>query len=107
MAERTRSWSLPLNTPVIKIEDMNSQAQMGAAQHMAQGGGGGGAQPLNLEKIAGQGGADAGDDDDMPDLEPTEEETGEVDESGLDPKDIELVMKQVCWLHRPFHCAVY
>jgi len=76
-----------------KIEDVNSQAQMGAAQQLAQGGGGGG-PPSSLEKITG-GGADADDDDDMPELEAPEEESGTVDEAGLDPKDIELVMTQV------------
>ncbi|KZS99083.1 nascent polypeptide-associated complex, alpha subunit [Sistotremastrum niveocremeum HHB9708] len=72
-----------------KIEDVNSQAQLSAAQQLSQGG-----QSLgvsNTGKAAATGGDD---DDDMPDLEPAEEE-GEVDETGVDPKDIELVMTQV------------
>ncbi|KAH8117373.1 hypothetical protein DFH11DRAFT_1006701 [Phellopilus nigrolimitatus] len=75
-----------------KIEDVNQQAQLSAAQQLAQSGGaslGGGAVP-SLEKS----GAGDDDDDDMPELEATEED-GPVDETGLDPKEIELVMAQV------------
>ncbi|PPR03938.1 hypothetical protein CVT26_001143 [Gymnopilus dilepis] len=72
-----------------KIEDMNSQAQMSAAQQLASGAGGGAAQTLEQ---SGAGGDD--DDDDIPDLEAPEEE-GPVDETGVDPKDIDLVMQQV------------
>ncbi|KZP24824.1 nascent polypeptide-associated complex, alpha subunit [Athelia psychrophila] len=71
-----------------KIEDMNSQSQMSAAQQLAQGGGG-----LDLEQSGG-GGGDDDDDDDMPDLEAPEDE-GPVDETGVDAKDIELVVTQV------------
>jgi len=75
-----------------KIEDMNSQAQMSAAQQLAQGGGAGGVPGLDNSGIGGEG--DDDDDDDMPDLEAPEEE-GPVDETGVDPKDIDLVMAQV------------
>jgi len=71
-----------------KIEDMNSQSQLSAAQQLAQGAG-----VTDLEH-SGAGGADDDDDDDMPDLEAPEEE-GPVDETGVDPKDIDLVMTQV------------
>ncbi|KZT57470.1 nascent polypeptide-associated complex, alpha subunit [Calocera cornea HHB12733] len=71
-----------------KIEDLNSQAQLNAAQQLSQ---------------AAKSGADEEDDDEVPTLEPAEEtkkeepeeEEGEVDETGVDPKDIELVMSQV------------
>ncbi|KAJ3726069.1 NAC domain-containing protein, partial [Lentinula raphanica] len=68
-----------------KIEDMNAQNQM-AAQQLS---GAGGADIPNLES-SGAG----GDDDEIPELEPAEEE-GPVDETGIDPKDIDLVMSQV------------
>ncbi|KII88627.1 hypothetical protein PLICRDRAFT_141044 [Plicaturopsis crispa FD-325 SS-3] len=76
-----------------KIEDMNSQAQLNAAQQL------GGGIP-NLDSGAGEGGAeDDDDDDDIPDLEAPAggeaEDEGEVDETGVDPKDIELVVTQV------------
>jgi NACalpha-BTF3-like transcription factor len=66
-----------------KIEDMNAQAQLSAAQQLGAGGGFGNA--------ASKAPAAA---DDAPPAEPVEEE-GEVDETGVDPKDIELVMAQV------------
>jgi nascent polypeptide-associated complex subunit alpha len=72
-----------------KIEDMNSQAQMSAAQQLQAGAGGG--MP-NLANSGANGEED--DDDDIPELEAPEEE-GLVDESGVDPKDIDLVMAQV------------
>ncbi|RPD66209.1 nascent polypeptide-associated complex, alpha subunit [Lentinus tigrinus ALCF2SS1-7] len=72
-----------------KIEDMNSQAQLSAAQHLASGAGAG--MP-NLQS-SGVGGGDD-DDDDIPELEAVEED-GNVDETGVDPKDIELVIQQV------------
>jgi len=74
-----------------KIEDVNSQAQMSAAQQLAQSGGASAAAPT-IEKSGV--GADADDDDDMPDLEAPEDD-GPLDETGLDPKEIELVMTQV------------
>jgi nascent polypeptide-associated complex subunit alpha len=69
---------------------MNSQAQMSAAQQLATGGqNDGGAR---LESVDPSGGDD--DEDDIPDLEAPEDD-GPVDETGVDPKDIELVMAQV------------
>jgi NACalpha-BTF3-like transcription factor len=69
------------------MEDMNQQ-QMAAAQ--GYGGGGGGMPTLQQSGVAG--GDD--DDEDVPELEPAEEE-GPVDETGVEAKDIELVMQQV------------
>jgi len=70
-----------------KIEDMNSQAQLSAAQQLASGG--------NAAPSLEQSGVDAeDDDDDIPDLEAPEDD-GPVDETGVDPKDIDLVMQQV------------
>lgn len=68
---------------------MNSQAQLSAAQQLAASGGGG---TTSLEE-SGAGGDDD-DDDDIPDLEAPEED-GPLDETGVDPKDIDLVMAQV------------
>jgi len=70
-----------------KNEDMNSQGPVPTAQQLANAGG----DMPNLESLGVSGGDD---DDDIPELEPAEEE-GEVDESGIDPKDIDLVMTQV------------
>ena len=70
-----------------KVEDMNSSAQLNAAQQLASSGANAGGVP-NLE-ASGQ-----NDDDDIPELEAVEEE-GPVDETGVDPKDIELVIQQV------------
>ena len=64
---------------------MNAQAQLSAAQQLAPGGFGGNAASK----------APAASGDDVPSLEPAEEEEGEIDETGVDPKDIELVMAQV------------
>lgn len=78
---------------------MNSQAQLSAAQQLAASGGAGAG---NLEE-SGVGGDDD-DDDDIPDLEAPEED-GPLDETGVDPKDIDLVMAQVRFLlmSRIFH----
>ena len=66
---------------------MNSQAQLSAAQQLASGG--------NAAPSLEQSGADVeDDDDDIPDLEAPEDD-GPVDETGVDPKDIDLVMQQV------------
>ncbi|KAF9533540.1 NAC domain-containing protein [Crepidotus variabilis] len=73
-----------------KVEDMNSQSQLGAAQQLAAGGGGGGGGDINLAEGVGE----DNDDDELPDLEAPEDD-GPVDETGVDPKDIELVMTQV------------
>ena len=64
---------------------MNSTAQLSAAQQLASSGSS--AVP-NLESSG------AADDDEVPELEAVEEE-GPVDETGVEPKDIELVMQQV------------
>ncbi|KAI0079902.1 nascent polypeptide-associated complex, alpha subunit [Panus rudis PR-1116 ss-1] len=72
-----------------KVEDMNSAAGLGAASQLASGGG---ANIPNLQS-AGAGAGDD-DDDDIPELEAVEEE-GPVDETGIEPKDIELVVQQV------------
>ena len=72
-----------------QIEDMNSQAQLSAAQHLASGAGAG---VPNIQS-SGVGGGDD-DDDDIPELEAVEED-GNIDETGVDPKDIELVIQQV------------
>jgi len=71
-----------------KIEDMNSQAQVSAAQQLAAGGGG----VTGLEESGAAGEED--DDDDIPELEAPEDD-GPVDETGVDAKDIDLVMAQV------------
>ena len=63
---------------------MNSAAQLGAAQQLASSG----ATMPNLESSG------AADDDEVPELEVVEEE-GPVEETGVDPKDIELVIQQV------------
>ncbi|TFK72199.1 nascent polypeptide-associated complex, alpha subunit [Pluteus cervinus] len=69
-----------------KIEDMNSQAQLSAAQQLASSASAG---PPALEKSAPH-----EDEDDIPELEAPEDD-GQIDETGVDPKDIELVMGQV------------
>ncbi|EIW85057.1 nascent polypeptide-associated complex, alpha subunit [Coniophora puteana RWD-64-598 SS2] len=74
-----------------RVEDMNSQAQMSAAQQLASGG----AAPGGVSALENSGaGADGDDDEDIPDLEAPEDDSP-VDETGVDPKDIELVMAQV------------
>ncbi|KAF9566238.1 nascent polypeptide-associated complex, alpha subunit, partial [Agrocybe pediades] len=72
-----------------KIEDMNSQAQLSAAQQLSSGGAGA-AQTLEESGAGGQG----DNDDEVPELEAPEDD-GPVDETGIDPKDIDLVMQQV------------
>merc|ERR1711998_94072 len=62
-----------------KIEDLSAQAQASAAQQFA--GDKGGASGIDKD--------DAG-----PSVEEVEDE-GEIDESGIEPKDIDLVMSQV------------
>ena len=66
---------------------MNSQAQLSAAQQLASSG--------NAAPSLDQSGAEVGDDDDdIPDLEAPDDD-GPVDETGVDAKDIDLVMQQV------------
>lgn len=69
---------------------MNAQAQLSAAQQLASGG-----APAGLTNLESSGAAAEGDEeDDIPELEAPDED-GQVDETGVDPKDIELVMAQV------------
>mmetsp|Transcript_99377 Transcript_99377/g.281271 ORF Transcript_99377/g.281271 Transcript_99377/m.281271 type:complete len:192 (-) Transcript_99377:1-576(-) len=63
-----------------KIEDLTAQQQASAAQQFTQG------VPEAAAAAAGGGGGDAKVD---------EVEEGDVDDSGIEPKDIELVMSQV------------
>ena len=72
------------------MEDMNAQAQLSAAQQLAASGAGSAAPRETV-------GVDKGGDneDDVPELEAPEDDDGPVDETGVDPKDIELVMTQV------------
>lgn len=72
-----------------QIEDMNSSAQLSAAQHLASSGAG---VSTLAEKPAG---GDNEEDDDLPELEAAAEDEGPVDETGVDPKDIDLVIQQV------------
>lgn len=70
---------------------MNAQAQLSTAQQLGSGGG----APAGLTSLESSGVAAEGDeDDDIPELEAVEED-GPLDETGVDPKDIELVMAQV------------
>ncbi|KAI6150556.1 NAC domain-containing protein [Pisolithus tinctorius] len=73
-----------------KIEDMNSQAQLSAAQHLSSGA----AAANNVSTLESSGAAVEADEDDIPNLEAPEDD-GPVDETGVDVKDIELVMNQV------------
>ncbi|SRR6266404_3419918 len=71
------------------MEDMNAQAQLSAAQQLAASGAG---STAGLENSGVRKGSD--NDDEVPELEALEDD-GPVDETGVDPKDIELVMAQV------------
>jgi nascent polypeptide-associated complex subunit alpha len=73
------------------MEDMNAQAQLSAAQQQLTASGAGSAAPLETGEAAGKGGDN---DDDVPELEAPEDD-GPIDETGVDPKDIELLMAQV------------
>jgi nascent polypeptide-associated complex subunit alpha len=68
---------------------MNSQAQLSAAQQLA--GGQGALQTLD-DSVVGE----VDDDDEIPELEAAEEDVP-IDETGVDPKDIDIVMAQVCF----------
>ena len=70
------------------MEDPNAQAQL-SAQQLASG-----EEHKHDHDHDDHDHAHDDDDDDVPELEETEE-SGEVDETGVDPKDIELVMAQV------------
>ena len=71
------------------MEDMNAQAQLSAAQQLATSGTGS-ATALETSEV-GKGGDN---EEDVLELEGHEDD-GPVDETGVDPKDIELVMTQV------------
>merc|ERR1711972_680843 len=64
-----------------KIEDLSAQAQASAAQQFT-------AAPEATD-------ASKGDDADTAKIEEIDDDAGEVDEAGIEPKDIELVMSQV------------
>ncbi|KAJ7219153.1 nascent polypeptide-associated complex alpha subunit [Mycena pura] len=70
-----------------KIEDMTSQAQLSAAQQYSAAG-----ATTNIEKAGGA--DDEDDDDDIPELEAPDDDAA-LDETGVEAKDIELVMAQV------------
>lgn len=67
---------------------MNSHAQLSAAQQLASSA----ANTTAIESAAA--GATGDDDDEPPELKEVEDD-GPVDETGVDPKDIDLVMQQV------------
>ncbi|KAI3647757.1 hypothetical protein MP228_007978 [Amoeboaphelidium protococcarum] len=73
-----------------RIEDMSGASQAQAAQNfMAEGNSSAAAEAV--QALAGEG---ASKDEDVPELEEVEEDNGApVDESGIEAKDIELVMK--------------
>jgi len=66
-----------------KIEDLSAQAQASAAEKFTKQAAG--------DALEGTAAAAANE----PTVEEVEEEDGEVDESGIEPKDVELVMSQV------------
>lgn len=67
---------------------MNTQAQLSASQQLQSSG------PGVTPTLEDSGAGADDDDDDIPDLEAAEED-GPLDETGVDPKDIDLVMQQV------------
>jgi nascent polypeptide-associated complex subunit alpha len=71
------------------MEDMNSQGHLGATQPLGAGGAGS-TTALDTSRV----GKGSDNPDDIPELE-TPEDDGPVDETGVDPKEIELVMAQV------------
>jgi nascent polypeptide-associated complex subunit alpha len=71
------------------MEDMNAQAQLSAAQQLAATGAG--SATTVEDSQVGKGGDN---DDDVPDLEPLEDD-GPIDETGVDPEDITRLMDQV------------
>lgn len=70
---------------------MNSSAQLSTAQQLAQSGGAG---AVDLPNITGSTGGAEDDEDDIPELEAVDDD-GPIDETGVEPKDIEIVMQQV------------
>ncbi|SRR6266481_3888656 len=71
------------------MEDMNTQGHLSASQQLV-GSGAGSATALDTSRT----GKGSDNPDDVPELEAPEDD-GPVDETGVDPKDIELVMAQV------------
>lgn len=71
----------------IQIEDVNSQSQLSATQQLSQGN--------TAAPPAKAAAPENDDDDDMPPLEGADVEDENLDETGLDPKEIDLVMQQV------------
>ncbi|KAF8479348.1 NAC domain-containing protein [Russula ochroleuca] len=72
-----------------KMEDMNSQGHLGATQPLGASGAGS-TTALDTSRV----GKGSDNPDEIPELE-TPEDDGPVDETGVDPKEIELVMAQV------------
>ncbi|EAU88253.1 nascent polypeptide-associated complex subunit alpha [Coprinopsis cinerea okayama7 len=70
-----------------KIEDNGGAGPLAAAQQLAS-------ASAASQQVLQDAAKDNDDDDDIPELEAAEEE-GPVDETGVDPKDIELVIQQV------------
>ncbi|KAI0093878.1 nascent polypeptide-associated complex subunit alpha [Irpex rosettiformis] len=68
-----------------KVEDLNAGGPLAASQ-LASANAGHGIQNIEASGVA--------EDDEIPELEPAEDE-GPVDETGVDAKDIELVIQQV------------
>jgi len=73
-----------------KMEDMNTQGHLGATQQLASSGAG---STTALDTSRASKGSD--NPDDVPELEALEDDDEPVDETGVDPKEIELVMAQV------------
>lgn len=71
------------------MEDMNSQGHLSGSQQLV-GSGTGSTTALDASRT----GKSSENPDDVPELEAPEDD-GPVDETGVDPKDIELVMAQV------------
>ncbi|KAI6132087.1 hypothetical protein EDD16DRAFT_1775348 [Pisolithus croceorrhizus] len=72
------------------FEDMNAQAQLSAAQHLSSSA----AAANNVTSLESSGSAVEADEDDIPNLEAPDDD-GPVDETGVDAKDVDLVMNQV------------
>lgn len=70
-----------------KVEDSNSQAGLSAAQQFSGGGN-------VIPNLADTGASAEEDDDDLPELEAPDDDV-DIDETGIDPTDIERVMQQV------------
>ncbi|KIK30955.1 hypothetical protein PISMIDRAFT_669898 [Pisolithus microcarpus 441] len=73
-----------------KFEDMNAQAQLSAAQHLSSSA----AAANNITTLESSGSTVEADDDDIPNLEAPDDD-GPIDDTGVDAKDVDLVMNQV------------